>query len=292
MQEPMIEQTEEQTDSISANEQIEGGDQSSRQFGTPESQEGQNDIQAPAANQGAPQNWNPQEWTLNYKGQQIVPKDRQHLINLAQKGHGYEQAMEQINQERQKIAQMQGQYKRYIELDEALKQRPEFAQSLWQHVQQLQQPEQQDQEELPPQVQQLQSELEEIKTWKQQLAEQEASKAIDAEIDGLKQQYPSFDWTSDDGTGTLAFKIMKHAFENNLPSMKTAFRDIMFDQSVSKVKIDTLKKQKETQQQQFRQGVVQSSGTSTGTAAKPKTGYSRSDSYGDLVQKALTTLGG
>ena len=46
-------------------------------------EDGQTPVQEPE--------FSPDQWTLNYKGQTIVPKDRQHLINLAQKGHSFEQ---------------------------------------------------------------------------------------------------------------------------------------------------------------------------------------------------------
>lgn len=288
--EPEIEQAEGQTpDTLSPNDQREGSSSQDTQ------DQGGSDTAGQQQPQQTSQNWNPQEWALNFKGQTILPKDRTHLVNLAQKGYGYETAMEQINQERQRIAQQQGQYQRYTQLDEALKSNPEFAQKLWNFVQQQQQPGQKpaDQEgELPPQVLQLQSELEEIKSWKQQQAEQAASQAIDRELQEIAQAYPQYDWRGDDGTGSLAWKIMKHAYDNNLPSMKTAFRDMMFDNAASQVKLDTLKKAKETQQAQHRQGVVQTGGASAGVSTAKKTPYSPNDSYADLASKAIQALGG
>ena len=240
--------------------------------------------------------WNGQEWALNFKGQQIIPKDRQHLVNLAQKGYSYESAMEQLNQERQKLTQQGQSYQKYSQLDEALQGNQEFARKLWDFVQQNKAGQQQQQQgeqqsELPPQVSSALSELEELKSWKQQLQEQQANQAIEKEINDLASQYPNYEWQADDGTGTLAWKIMKHAYDNGITSMKMAFRDMMFDKSATTVKMDTLKQAKETQQAQHRQGVVQSSGAPTNMPMK-KSGYSPADSYNELTQKALASLGG
>jgi hypothetical protein len=254
--------------------------------GSQNSQEGQQ--------QDTSQNWNPQEWALQFKGQQIYPKDRQHLVNLAQKGYSYETSMEQVNQERERIARLQGEYKRYEQLDEALKTNPGFAQQLWGYINNLQNQnkDQQNQEsELPPQFQQVQSELEELKSWKNQYAEQQASQAIDNELSQLASKYSQYDWQSDDGTGSLAYKVLKHAHDNNILNLNSAFRDLMFDQSQQQTKLNTLKQQKEQTQKLHREGVVQSSGASTSQPMK-KSGYSSQDTYGDLAQKALASLGG
>ena len=74
--------------------------------------------------------WNPQEWGMTYKGQQVFPKDRQHLVNLAQQGWGYSQSMEQLKREKAEIEASKGQYSKYDALEKALTQNPQLANSI------------------------------------------------------------------------------------------------------------------------------------------------------------------
>lgn len=241
--------------------------------------------------------FNPQEWALNYKGQQVMPKDRDHLVNLAQKGWSYEQAMEQINREKQEFARQQGEISRYIELDKAMKADPQFANSLYNFIREYnegggQQGEklQQNQQDNPEFVQ-LRQELEDLKSWKQQNLLERAQEQIDSELANLAQRYPNYDWQSDTGSGTLAYRLLKHAHDNNFVDLHTAFKDLMFDEVSKQTKFDTLKQQKEVQQRQAKQGVVQT-GSPASVAPKKPAAYSSGDSYNDLYKKALNSFGG
>lgn len=239
--------------------------------------------------------FNPQEWALNYKGQQVMPKDRDHLVNLAQKGWSYEQAMEQINREKQEFAKQQGEISRYIELDKAIKADPQFANSLYEFIRQYneggQQQQQQNQQQENPEYVQLRQELEDLKSWKQQNLLERAQEQIDSELANLAQRYPNYDWQSDTGSGTLAYRLLKHAHDNNFVDLHTAFKDLMFDEVSKQTKFDTLKQQKEVQQRQAKQGVVQT-GSPANVAPKKPAAYSSGDSYNDLYKKALNSFGG
>lgn len=233
-----------------------------------------------------------QQWGLKYKGQDVYPTDRNHLVNLAQKGWGYERAMEQINQERRQMQEMQTQLQTYKQLDEAMKQNPDFANYLWQQANaytqnQTGQETLDDEQPLDPRVNELQQKLSEVEQWRRQIQEKEADQQLESEINKLRQKYADQPWDVDDGNGTLMQRLLQHAYENNLSSLETAYRDYMFDHVAVNSKAKTLKQEKERRQSDHRNGVVNTTSGIPAPSNANGNGYSRGDDYDDLVNKAL-----
>ena len=226
----------------------------------------------------------PDQWKLNYKGQPVMPKDREHLVNLAQKGYGYEQRMEQLNASQKEMEEMKAKYGQYEELDKHFKENPEFQQQVMALRQQQGTP----QATAPPVNPQMQSDMDEMKQWKQTLVQQQEDQKVTDQINGLKEKYPNHQWDMDDGNGPLWQKIIRHALDKNIDDLHIAYRDFFFDDAQRTAGTQALKKNAEHKQSMTRQGIVEQGAPAP--AAKPAgINYSKS-SYNDLTGQALKEL--
>lgn len=232
--------------------------------------------------------FNPNEWALNYKGQQVTPKDRQHLINLAQQGYGYSQAMEILNKEKREIQEMRSQYGKYAELDERFKKDPNFQQHILQAVQSYGVGGSREGEQMPPQLAKVMQELEEIKNFQKQYERKAADAEVQREMEDLRKTYPDEQWDFNDGSGTLSEKLLKHAYDNHIPNLKSAYRDFMFDKMAANTKAEALKKAEAEKAAALKAGKV--AGAGMGAAPSKSVEYAPGDSYNDITQKALSML--
>lgn len=251
-------------------------------------------AQPPVQGQAQSSNWNPTEWQLDYRGQKVTPRDKDHLRQLAQQGYSYSQSMAMLKKQQQDL---QNRYSRYQTLEQTFEQHPELANQIWgsvqQYLQQVNQPQQQAQPNgqqayVPPELLQKVQELDQFRN---QYVEKQADQELEAEISQLKSKYADQPWDVDngDGNGTLIYRVMKHAYDGNYPSLNAAYRDLMWDAHMTNTKAETLKKAQETRQAQTKAGVI-SGGTGL-TAAKPATsGYQSGDDYKTLVSKAVAEL--
>jgi hypothetical protein len=230
------------------------------------------------------QQFNPIEWQLNFKGQQITPKDRQHLINLAQQGYGYSQAMEKLNREKQEIAQYKTQYDKYAKLDERFKNDPVFAQKIFGLLNGQEQAQQEQSNQavaLPPEFSEKLSKLEQFQ---EQFASYQADQKLQSEIEKLKSMHQD-NWDFDDGEGTLLNKVLKHTLDGNFPSLESAYRDFMWDKHTANAKADALKAEAEKRQRDTLAGKVSAPGAKPAPAA-PKAINFRQTGYNDLAAMA------
>ena len=135
--------------------------------------------------------FNPDEWLLNFKGQPIKPKDRQHLVNLAQQGYGYSQAMEKLNKEKEAIAQSKTQYDKYAQLDQRFQSDPAFRQKIEQLFNGGEQPEQTQQAgqspALPPEIM---DKLNKAEQFQQTILQERADQKLQSEIETMKKDHP------------------------------------------------------------------------------------------------------
>lgn len=236
----------------------------------------------PETSAPAPGAWNATEYTLNYKGQPVIPKDKQHLINLAQQGYGYSQSMEQLKRDRQELKKQQDLYGQYAQLDERFKGDPAFQRHILQAVEAYQAAKGTGQPaEVPPQ-------LNELLQWKQQQEKKQADAEVKAEIDELKKTYADEKWDFDDGEGTLIQKVLKHAYEKGITSIASAYRDFMYDRKIANARADALKQAEAKKAEEMKAGKV-GGGTSSPAPGKT-TEYTPGDSYNALTEKALSMI--
>lgn len=250
--------------------------------------------------------FDPNTWALNYKGQTVYPTDRNHLINLAQQGWSYSQNMEKVNERQREIDKLEAQFGQYQELDNAMRQNPELAQRLNQvytdytngnnQIQQTAQntdPYNEDPRfgQLQQQNQQLMKEMHDIKQWREQQINNDADQKLTASIEELKKRYPDQPWDTDNGHGTLHQRLIKHALDNDIHDVKLAYKDLMWDSLQTNARANALKQQKEKQQKDFQNGIV-NTGYASSSQNNNELNYNPNDDYGDISDKAIRMLGG
>lgn len=234
--------------------------------------------------------WNGTEWSLKYRGNPYIPKSRDELVNLAQKGFSYTQEMERMNRERkeyqEQLNSLQGKYKHYDEFDAALKSNPALAQKLMQVAQEFQgqQGEQQASQGIDMRVYtQLQQRLDQLESMNTERINGEYDRKLADTIQNVKKSYPNHDWDFDDGTGNLEHKLLQFAYENGITNLDYAYRAMMWDQNSANAKADALKKAAATKQVASRAGVLNTSSSAGSSPSRP--GYKYGDTYNDVSRK-------
>jgi hypothetical protein len=242
--------------------------------------------------QPAPQGqFNGSEWGLKYRGQPYVPKDRQELVNLAQKGFSYTQEMERINRERrewqQRIDDMQSKYRHYDDIDSLMKKNPAFSERMMQLAQEFQTGGQQDGQQPANGVNYqlyngLVTRLGELEKLNTERINKEYDRQLADQVSKMRATYAGHDWDFDDGTGNLEKKVIQFAYENGISNLDYAYRAMMFDQNGTNAKAAALKKEAEARAKAQKAGVI-SQGAAGGSA--PAEGYKYGDSYKSLADK-------
>lgn len=230
-------------------------------------------------------NFDPKTWSMTYKGQTVMPKDRQHLINLAQQGWGYSQSMADLKRQRAEIEASKGKYSKYDALDQALTSNPQLAESIWGIVQKHNGTGSDNQpgQGLPPEVM---TKLQEFDQFKQTYQQQQADQTLQSELKELRGKYTDEPWDVNTGEGTLEQRVIQHALDKNILDLHVAYKDLMWDNMQSKVKATTLNKAKEAKLKAAKQGIVDGGSPDSGSAAKDQT-YKSGDTYHSLTEKIL-----
>ena len=226
----------------------------------------------------ADDDFNPESWTLRFRGREIQPKDRQHLINLAQQGYLYNQKAQELSARERQLQEQAGQYAQYQQLVEAFQQNPALKQKLVQMYQEAQQGGYSQQAQQPGMgqqpIEQLTPYLQKVNELDQrfkQLDDEKADQEVQNEIASLIANHPDDDWKSRDENGRdLKWEIVNHAYRNNFPTLEAAYRDLMFDTAVTRAKSEALKRQAEQKRKAHKAGIV---GRASGKpAGQPKPG--------------------
>jgi len=288
------------------NEQPEASEATASEEGAPETSEvpdsSESSTEETAAEEPQPgdADFDPQAWQLKFRDQTIVPKDRKHLVDLAQQGFSYSQRMQQLKQQEQDIQGKAQQYQQYEKLAQAFQSNPQFRDKLLAMYNESlaggtqpteKQAEAQEQvAQLPPQLLQ---EIEDLKQWRSQYEETQIDQTVKSEIESLKSKYSREDWdVPNTGGMSLMKEIIQHNFNNPAMSMEQAYRDIMFDKQTALAKTDTqnakaegLKQAAETRKKQVKAGVV--AGKAPAAPKGGKGGVNPKASYDQLAQQAI-----
>jgi hypothetical protein len=248
--------------------------------------------------QPAQPQWNGQEYALNFRGRQIVPRDRNHLINLAQQGYAYETRAQELARKEQEYAQKDEQYKQFAQLEQAFESNPIFKQQLMQLYQQSMSGQLQPQQQQVEGQQQVQGSpdysplLEKYQTLEQKLSQYEAAQAdqeLTKEIDTLKAKFQRNDWDMIDERGqSLTDAIMQHAYKLGGVPLETAYKDMMWEQSQQNAQAEALKNQAEQRQQQVKKGVVASPASKQVSAPTNQPVDLRSMNYNEIAKMAMS----
>lgn len=233
--------------------------------------------------------WNGSEYQLNYRGQMVAPQSKEELINLAQKGYSYSQAMEQLKKERsaweEEMKSKKALFDKYDQFDGMLKKNPQLTQHLMQQIQDFHSQAkqqgagpQQQQSYVPPELVDRIGALEQMIAMREQA---EADSKLDADLAALRHKHPNYAW---DGENGLEQQLLQFADYNNIISLDHAFRIMMWDSMQTEQRANGMKQV----QQQRRQGIVQS-GQPAPVSPKAPT-YKRGDSYNDLAERMAAEL--
>lgn len=234
------------------------------------------------------------KWTLKYRGQPYVPKTREELTNLAQKGFSYEQEMGRFKTERQQLqeqlAGLKKQYGHYDEFDQMLKTNPGLAEKIAATIQEMQsQGNQQQQGGQNFQVfQKLQERLDSLESMNTERLNTEYDRRLQENLKKLRTDHPDHDWEFDDGTGNLEKKVIQFAFENGITNLEFAYRSMMYDQAGANAKAAALKKAADDKQKANRAGVIQSG--APGGGSQQKGGYKPGMSYNDIARQMAAEI--
>jgi len=243
--------------------------------------------------EGQQQVWNGQEWALKYRGQPYIPKSRDDLKNLAQKGFAYEQGMSQFNKDRtalqQQLQDLQKRTKHYDEFDSLLKTNPALADKIATTIQEMQQqPGGQPQGANIQIYQDLMNRINSLEQTHTESLNMAADQKVAGSIQKLRADHPDHDWEFDDGvSGPLEKQVVAFAVEHGITNLEYAYRSMMWDHAGTNAKAAAMKAAAAKKQQETRAGVVKSGAPSGGA---PQGGYKYGDSYKDLASKMAAEL--
>lgn len=233
--------------------------------------------------------FDPKAWGYKYRGQEIYPKDRNHLITLAQQGHMASQRMAELNARAKELDSMQKQFDPYKQLDEVFQKNPKFAQKIWDLYQKAQAG-----EDVTADVQDnglgaIVQDINGIKTEFQKLKEEKEDQALEREIETLKTAHSDHEWGIDEGDGTLEKRILKHALDGGFSSLESAYRDMMWDSVRTNTEAKTLKQAAQNRVAEKKAGVIDKGGS----AQRPQQNNSQSVrgmSWNKIAEAAISGL--
>lgn len=242
------------------------------------------------------------EFEFTVGGKQIKAK-RDQVLQWAQMGYESPNKIRALTKEvegwKSKWGEAEPKWKeietKYSEIDAYVRQNPQF----WDHVEQSWQNRNQALQDgnnpLASVVQQLQSELGELRNWKSGLETErtqarvtQEDQAYLKEFEEIKKSYADIDFdTPDDEGKSLEYRVLEHAQKIGTNSFRAAFRDLQHDdltnRAAAKAK-ETLVKDK---QKQTKLGIV---GMTQAPSRRPSANV-RNQSYDDLAKEALEELG-
>jgi len=260
-------------------ESMDGMDTAAPVEGTPDvGQQPNPEVQAPE--------FDAQQWGYKFKGKDYFPTDRNHLINLAQKGHSFESRMEALNKQQGEFDGLKEKYGQYEELDNLFQGNPEFQSA----VMKLRQQHLSGEQETPGIDPKVSQELDELKRWRETETSRREDEKLQSEIDKMKADHPDHDWNTDSGEGELWKQILMHAQDKGIDKLESAYRDFHYDSLAVQAKAQALKQNADQKQKMSKAGIVQGG---TPTAKPAAQGVNVSDlSYNDLKNKALNEMSG
>lgn len=239
--------------------------------------------------------WKQDLFKLKYRGSEVTPRDYNHAVQLMQKGWSYEQAMAQVNAQKQEIESQKQAYEQYAKLDKAFKENPAFAQRIQQmyaesmgmaQANQQQQQQMQQQYAIPPQLSQ---ELSQMRQFIAQEQERRADSEVQQEIQSLKSQFSNEQWDAVTETGhTFLYDVLNHAKENRFPNLMAAYRDYTYDRVANNARMQGVQQAAQQRQQQVRRGVIGAASPKPPASVKPE--YNPNMSYDDIVAQAKKQL--
>lgn len=240
------------------------------------------------------QTFDPNNYRMNYRGQQVFPKDAAHAKQLMQQGFSYSQSMEEVGKLRKdletKTQEMEGTYGKYKEFDERLKNNPDeytkFEAYFNGNGEQTQPGNGQSFNRVyDEKLQGLEGKI-------QSLLNANEDTTLRTNMDKIKAQHSQFDWESDNGDGKLDQRVMRHAQSLGLNENQVhlAFQDYHFAELQNQAITNGAAQVSDKVQAQNKAGILQgASATAAPEAGKPID--TKGMSHAQISQLAKAELG-
>jgi hypothetical protein len=246
--------------------------------------------------------WVSDKFPLKFRGRQIIPKTRQELLNWAQLGYNYDQRSKALTQREQQQEQLNAKYEQLEQVNQLFEQVPDFKRRVFEIYQEMQgqknrpasQPGAAPAGQMDPSVAQYISGLEQrvsqFETRFKKFDESAADNEVRSEIKDLRASHPDEEWDVQDAeTGkTLEREVVEHAYKNSFPSLRAAYRDLMWESVQAKSKAEALKDASEKQRKNVKAGVVSNGGSGARGAAEPRVLNPKDVTYDQAAQMALS----
>ncbi len=241
------------------------------------------------------QNFDANNYKMDYRGQQVFPRDAAHAKQLMQQGFSYSQSMEEVGKMRKDLEKQQSDmeqtYGKYKDFDQQLQNNPNLYNAFntsWQAAQNGEQPGQTGQTFNPV----YDKKVEALEGKIQSLLDANEDRALQGNMEKLKQQYPQYDWEADNGDGKLDIRVMRHAHglglnENNV---HLAFLDYHKDQLINGARTQAAGQVADKVQAQNKAGIQQGT-PATAPAPEGKKIDHKNLTHGQLSQLAKADLG-
>lgn len=172
------------------------------------------------------------EYELMINGKPIKAKEDE-VLRWATKGYDAPNQIGRLNKEIEQY-KLKHQWAteaetRYKEVDEYVRQNPQWYQFIQNQYEQTKAQLQQA-NPLMNEFQTLKQQVEELSQYKNNIVTQQEDRAYISELETIKKSYPKVDLSTPDETGkSLEYKILEHAQQNGIKKFSTAFKDFMHD---------------------------------------------------------------
>ncbi len=234
-------------------------------------------------------------WEFEHGGKK-VKGNREQIIKWAQMGYDRPQIMQKFNQERSQWEtqkqQWENQWGVYKQIDDYAKGNADwwkFIQDQWATRGMHQPGMASGGQSVPPgtgqaggapgdpsiaafnpKISQLEQQLAQVsqvaQMWQQEKIQQKQEaedKKLDGEVQSIQQQYKDLDWNSPDMNGkTLEVRVLEHAQANGISTFKAAFRDLLYDDLVTRAESQAKINVAKGIQNKSKLGVISESSTS------------------------------
>ena len=238
------------------------------------------------------------EYKFTVGGKEISAK-RDQLIRWAQQGYDAPNKIgtltKQLEGWKQKESNFKTMQEKYGPIDEYVRQNPKF----WDHV--VQQFQQKDQllndpsNPLAQTVSQLQSQMQDLVQYKNQVEQQRQAAQMQQEdtkyqeeLSEIRKSYPTVDFNTPDENGkSLEYKVLEYANANGIKKFTTAFRDLHHDELKRMYEEGAKEKVSKERQKNTKLGILGVTPTPTRRTSEDVKGKS----YNDLASEALAELG-
>ena len=236
---------------------IDGTDGGQAQDGSQQMSDGQ---QAPELGTAAPGQqpqqaapaWDGKQFALKFRDKEIVPENRDKLINWAQLGYSYDKRAGDLKQREEQIARQSQEYQQYAQIAKAFETNPSFKQQILNMYYQalnggagggaLSRAQQGDapgaQAAIPPQL------METVNGLQQRLSvyeQQQADQALNREVETLKGKYGNVDFSTPSESGqTLIDEVFDMAHKMGGVPLEVAFRNLHYEKAIENAKAEAL----------------------------------------------------